>query len=343
MAEQLLKRRTLPSNTGLTSMSGDVLTISRSAIPLTLPWSQSFYLCCQHIRAFIQQFYQFVEGVSQHHSNIDDLLSRSLDKLLSNHISDSMNKRLQSTSALSHIVQIVTNLEYFEVACTELGRSLTNLRWSTQRGGTIRLTSSPFSEPFQRSRIRITALITSKLDDFFDLSEYDWTPQTREEMPSMYLYELVSWLTTVVDSLALKDTYKDEAYKGAVGYIAECFMNFTIGPKVPAMNENAVANMVTDMTFLEGEITRIGQEHLNSSFTELHSMAKIILTDAVQDYLNANVRQASYSEVKPKRLQALLEKLARYGATRRDNPSKEKGERRRTEAETLNRMSLTYT
>lgn len=95
---------------------------------------------------------------------------------------------------------------------------------STQRGGTIRLASSPFSEPFQRSRRRITALITSKLDDFFDLSEYDWTPQRREQMPSMYLYELVNWLTTVVDSLALKDTYKDDAYKGAVGYIAESFM-----------------------------------------------------------------------------------------------------------------------
>ena len=134
----------------------------------------------------------------------------------------------------------MTNLEYFEVACSELGRSLTDLRWfllftegfasvltlhrSTQRGGTIRLTSSPFSESFQRSRRRITALIASKLDDFFDLSEYDWTPQGREEMPSMYLYELVNWLTTVVDSLALKETYKDEAYKGAIGYIAECFM-----------------------------------------------------------------------------------------------------------------------
>ncbi|KAG8218663.1 exocyst complex subunit Sec15-like-domain-containing protein [Butyriboletus roseoflavus] len=312
------------------------------SIPLTLPWSQSFYLCCQDIRTFIQQFYQFVEGVSQHHSNIDDLLSRSLDKLLSNHISDSINKRLPSTSALSQIAQIVTNLEYFEVACTELGQSLTNLR-STQRGGTIRLASSPFSEPFQQSQRRITALITSKLDDFFDLSEYDWTPQGREEMPSMYLYELVNWLTTVVDSLPLKDTYKDEAYKGAIGYIAECFMNFMIGPKVPAMNEHAVANMVTDMTFLEGEITRIGRGNLNSSFAELHSMSKIILTDAVQDYLNPSVRQASYSEVRPKRLQALLEKLARYGATCRDNRSRERGERRRKEAETLHRMSLTYT
>lgn len=48
-----------------------------------------------------------------------------------------------------------------------------------------------------------------------------------------------------------------------------------IGPKVPAMNENAVANLVMDMTFLEGEITRIGRGHLNSSFTELHSVCAL--------------------------------------------------------------------
>jgi hypothetical protein len=38
------------------------------------------------------------------------------------------------------------------------------------------------------------------------------------------------------------------------------------------MNENAVANIVTDITFLENEITRIGREHLKSSFLELHSV-----------------------------------------------------------------------
>lgn len=40
----------------------------------------------------------------------------------------------------------------------------------------------------------------------------------------MYLYELVNWLTTVVDSLVAKDAYKDEAYRGAANYIADCFL-----------------------------------------------------------------------------------------------------------------------
>jgi hypothetical protein len=106
----------------------------------------------------------------------------------------------------------------------------------------------------------------------------------------MYLYELINWLTTVVDSLVIKEIYKDEAYRGAVGYIAECLMvsrwfasihgalmafhnqNFMIGPDVPAMNENAISNVLVDTVFLEGELTRIGRGHLSSVFAELHSV-----------------------------------------------------------------------
>ena len=94
-----------------------------------------------------------------------------------------------------------------------------------QRGGVIRLNAdSTFEDTLSHALDRITSLITSKLDQFFELSEYEWTPQTRESSPSMYLYELVNWLTTVLDSLYVKEIYKDQAYKGALEYIAGCLM-----------------------------------------------------------------------------------------------------------------------
>ncbi len=39
-----------------------------------MPFSQSFPLCCILIRNLVDQFYQFVEGVDQHHADIDELL-----------------------------------------------------------------------------------------------------------------------------------------------------------------------------------------------------------------------------------------------------------------------------
>ena len=63
------------------------------------------------------------------------------------------------------------------------------------------------------------------LSALFDpFAEYDWTPVSRENGPSMYLYELINWLTTVVDSLAIKTSYKDGAYVAAVQYIADWYM-----------------------------------------------------------------------------------------------------------------------
>lgn len=135
----------------------------------------------------------------------------------------------------------MTNLEHFQVACGELERSLTNLRYaihppvrllcslsvirSAQRGGTIKLTASnSFESTLSQALARINSVINSKLNDFFELSEYDWTPPRRDNSPSMYLYELISWLTTVVDSLVIKETYKDEAYRGAVTYISDSLM-----------------------------------------------------------------------------------------------------------------------
>ncbi|KAI0356457.1 rsec15 [Trametes cingulata] len=311
--------------------------LEQTSAPLNLPWSQGFYLSCQDIRNFVQNFYQFIEGVSQHHRNIDDLLSKSLDTILSNYISDSMAKRAQNTTNLSQLAQIITNLEHFEIACSELERSLTNIR-SSQRGGTIRVkAAASFAATRTKALARVTEAMSSKLDELFDLSEYDWTPKSRKDAPSMYLDGLVSWLTTVVDSLALKDVYKEEAYRGAVSYIASCFMDFLTGRDIPMMNEHAIANVLMDVDFLDEELKRSGHSH-SAAFTELRSTASVVMSDAVNAYLVASIRQTSYAAVKPKRLQALLEKLARYGLECRDAPSRERGDKRRKEAEAVGRL-----
>jgi hypothetical protein len=50
------------------------------------------------------------------------------------------------------------------------------------------------------------------------------------------------------------------------------------------------------------------------------------------------MRQTSYATVKHKRLSALLDKLARYGASQRDSASRELGDKRRKEADAVGRL-----
>ncbi|KAG6915658.1 hypothetical protein DXG01_010528 [Tephrocybe rancida] len=277
-----------------------------------------------------------IEATSETEAVLEVVFVADSDKTQIKH--EPVGKRLAGTSTLSQIAQIVTNLEYFQVACSELERSLTSLR-SAQRGGVIRLTArASFEATLTRSLGRITGLITSKLDQFFELSEYEWTPPTREDAPSMYLYELVNWLTTVVDSLVIKEAYKDEAYKGALEYIAGCLMNFLTGRDIAMLNENAISNILIDVDFLDEELKRIGRSHLSSVFVELRMTTSIPLSDTVHEYLVPAMRHTSYNAVKHKRLQSLLEKLARFGTTQRDLGARELAEKRRKEADAVGRV-----
>ncbi|KAI0700779.1 rsec15 [Cytidiella melzeri] len=333
--EKASERSSVIDTVWLRSQERDSLI--QSSLPLNLPWSQGFYLCCQDIRSFVQNFYQFLEGVSQHHRNIDDLLSKSLEGLLSNYISESLARRAEATSNLSQIVQIVSNLEHFEVACTELERSLTNIR-SSQRGGAIRVNATrSFQTTLGRALAMVNKSINKKLEDFFGLSEYDWTPDTTEDGPSMYLYELVNWLTTVVDTLVIKEEYKEEAYRGAVKYLADCLMDFLTGRDVPMLNENFVKNILTDVDFLDQEFQRNGRPQLIADIL-VKQITFMVLNNEVHQFLTPAVRQNNYPNVKPKKLQSLLEKLSRYGSQCRDQPSRERGERRRKEAEAVGKI-----
>jgi len=208
-----------------------------------------------------------------------------------------------------------------------------------QRGGSIHLTAGKsFESAVSRALERISVVISKKLDIFFEVAEYEWVPSTREDSPSMYLYELINWLTTVVDGMVVKETYKDEAYRGAVGYVAECLMDFVVGRNVSALNENALSNLLIDVDFLDAELRRIGRGHLVAAFDELRAMAGIVLNDTVAEYLKPNVRTVSYASVKPKRLSTLLDKLARAASSARDPAERERGERRRREADAVGRL-----
>lgn len=86
----------------------------------------------------------------------------------------------------------------------------------------IRTATGSFSKTLEATLGRIPKVISKKVDDL--LSEYEWTPQEPEGVPTPYLSTLFQWLTTVIDSLALDPKYKDEAYEGATAYINHFYM-----------------------------------------------------------------------------------------------------------------------
>nr|CDI55964.1 related to secretory pathway protein (exocyst complex protein Sec15) [Melanopsichium pennsylvanicum 4] len=122
---------------------GDDEMLSKSKFPLSLPFSQTYPLCCMDIRNLVDQYYVFSDGFSfsQNHREIDEILKKSLDSLLIQQVSTAIRRSLDNTAAinLSQIAQIVVNAEHFNLACIELENLLASLRAPHGRGGKLRL------------------------------------------------------------------------------------------------------------------------------------------------------------------------------------------------------------
>ncbi|KAI8994924.1 exocyst complex subunit Sec15-like-domain-containing protein [Pilobolus umbonatus] len=147
--------------------------IKRYGFPLRLPFSKVFPTCCRDVSYFVHQFYQFAEGFSQTHGEMDDILKKAVDSLLIQKVNAILLKKLQSTN-LSQIVQIIINIEYFESTCPDFEMLLMETR-SFHRSGRIHLkATSTFNETRRKAEKRIFELVNSKLDEFLELFEYDW-------------------------------------------------------------------------------------------------------------------------------------------------------------------------
>ncbi|EIE89524.1 hypothetical protein RO3G_14235 [Rhizopus delemar RA 99-880] len=147
--------------------------IKKYGFPLRLPFSKVFPTCCRDVSFFVHQFYQFAEGFSQTHGEMDDILKKAVDSLLIQKVNAILLKKLLSTN-LSQIVQIIINIEYFESTCPDFEMLLMETR-SFHRSGHIHLkATSTFKETRRKAEKRIFELVNSKLDEFLELLEYDW-------------------------------------------------------------------------------------------------------------------------------------------------------------------------
>jgi hypothetical protein len=173
---------------------GDQLMLD--SYPCVLPFSQMYPLCCIDIRNFLNQFYFFSDDHFQHPNVIDETLrkvgtstpdtvrpywqadlltaTQALDELLTEKVCRSLLERLTS-QYLGQIVQILINLEHFEVACQELEQLLIRARSSASAGGPLTLNATgEFRGHKKTAEKRIFELVNSKIDDLVDTADYDW-------------------------------------------------------------------------------------------------------------------------------------------------------------------------
>ncbi|MCJ1404460.1 hypothetical protein MMC11_007685 [Xylographa trunciseda] len=278
--------------------------------PCVLPFSQMYPLCCIDIRNFLNQFYFFSDDHFQQPRVIDDTLKTALDELLSEKVCRSLVERL-SSQYLGQIVQILINLEHFEIACQELEQLLVAARSSSSVGGSIVLyATEEFRSNKKTAEKRIFELVNSKIDDLIETAEYDWTAHTLEKEPSNYMQTLTQYLSNIMNTvlLGLPTEIKELIYFDALSHAASMILSLPLSPDVKKINPNGIAALAKDVRFLSDFVDTLGNPILQQNLDELQQTVALMQAESSDEYYDVSTRNKKYGRVDALNGPLLLEK-----------------------------------
>ena len=279
--------------------------------PCVLPFSQMYPLCCIDIRNFLNQFYFFSDDHFQQPRIIDDTLKASLDELLSEKVCKSLVERL-SSQYLGQIVQILINLEHFEIACQELEVILAAARSSSSSSGTVVLNATEnFRSNKKAAEKRIFELVNSKIDDLVGTAEYDWTAHSPSAEASNYMQTLTQYLSNIMTTvlLGLPTEIKELIYFDALSHTASVILALPLSADVKHINPNGVTALARDVRYLSDFVDTLGNPILQETLDELRQTVVLMQGDNSDEFYDISTRNKKYGRVHALNGPLLLEKL----------------------------------
>lgn len=297
---------------------GEADQLKQLPFPLSLPFSQTYPLCCMDIRSLVEQYYSFSSGMTQYHQDIDLILTQSLDDLLIQQISINIRDTVEQSTNLSQIAQIIVNIEHFQLACSELEKWLSESR-TPNPGSRLALGASEhLSTTLEIAQKRIDSAMFVKLDQFLDLLEYDWMPiqsASMQRQPSSYLRDLIDWLSTMMESalVLLPKVAKDATFTSCFMHISNRLLNSALlDRQVKMINLAALTNLDVDITFVYQYAKSLNVHGIETVFGQVRQTLGVILSESVSEYaLSQQARAQKFPQVQPVKVAAILEKLSR--------------------------------
>nr|XP_061823121.1 exocyst complex component 6-like isoform X3 [Nerophis lumbriciformis] len=197
--------------------------VEKQDFPKKLPMSQSVPQIYMQVKEFIYASLKFSESLHRSSTEIDDMLRKSTNLLLTRTLSCCLQNLIKKPHiGLTELVQIIINTTHLEQACRYLEEFITNItNVSPETVHTTRLYGlSTFKDARHAAEGEIYTKLNQKIDEFIQLADYEWGMAESDGRASGYLMDLINFLRSTFQVFThlpmLLDTELKQISMGAI-------------------------------------------------------------------------------------------------------------------------------
>ncbi|XP_031417056.1 exocyst complex component 6 isoform X2 [Clupea harengus] len=305
--------------------------IEKQPFPKKLPMSHSVPQIYTQVKEFIYASLKFSESLHRSSTEIDDMLRKSTNLLLTRTLSGCLQNLIKKPHiGLTELVQIIINTTHLEQACKYLEEFITNItNVSPETIHTTRLYGlATFKDARHAAEGEIYTKLNQKIDEFIQLADYEWGMSESDGRASGYLMDLINFLRSTFqvfthlpnnnnDHAAMSGKVAQTACMSACKHLASSLMQMLLDPDLKQISLGAIQQFNLDVIqcelFASSEpVPGFQGDTLQLAFIDLRQLLDLFMVWDWSTYL-ADYGQPSskYLRVNPSTALALLEKVNR--------------------------------
>ncbi|XP_042315201.1 exocyst complex component 6 isoform X2 [Sceloporus undulatus] len=305
--------------------------LDKQCFPKKLPMSQSVPQIYIQVKEFIYASLKFSESLHRSSTEIDDMLRKSTNLLLTRTLSSCLQNLIKKPHiGLTELVQIIINTTHLEQACKYLEDFITNITNISQETlHTARLYGlSTFKDARHAAEGEIYTKLNQKIDEFIQLADYDWTMSEPDGRASGYLMDLINFLRSTFqvfthlpnnnnDHAAMSGKVAQTACMSACQHLSTTLMQMLLDNELKQISMGAIQQFNLDVIqcelFANSEpVPGFHGETLQLAFIDLRQLLDLFMVWDWSTYLADYGQPGSkYLRVNPSTALALLEKVHR--------------------------------
>ncbi|KAF6017669.1 EXOC6B [Bugula neritina] len=297
--------------------------LEKAKFPKRFPFSQMVPKVYGQCRQYIYACLKFCEGLHLSHTEIDDMIRRATNVLLTRTLSGSVSVLLQQPNlSLLQLIQIAVNMNYLEKSCDYLEEFISNTTGAEKdsvHASRLRGTAM-FKDARNDAEERIYSQINEKVDDFFEIAEYEWNRPESTGMASGYVTDLIAFLRSTFQSFShLPYKLAQTACMSVCKHIADTLKAQLLDDNVKQVSVGSLQQLNLDLVqcemFASSEpVPGMNDGTLQLAFVEMRQLLDLVIYGDWSSYIaDYGTERNKYARVQPQTVLAILDKMKASG------------------------------